>query len=72
MEPRFWPASATMFVCATARPEQLSGSIPIRYDEPASEKTVTSFVVAMDKNIQRSVQDVQAGLEEYFRANPVQ
>jgi len=42
------------------------------YDEPASEKNITSFVMAMDKNIQRSVQDVRAGLEEYFRANPVQ
>jgi ABC-type uncharacterized transport system auxiliary subunit len=42
------------------------------HDEPASEKTVTSFVEAMDKNVHRSVQEVQAGIEEYFRAHPVQ
>ena len=42
------------------------------YDEPASEKSVSAFVNAMDKNIQRSVQEVQAGLEEYFRAHPMQ
>ena len=42
------------------------------HDEPATEKSVSAFVVAMDKNVQRSVQDVQAGLEEYFRAHPVQ
>ena len=40
------------------------------HDEPASEKTVSAIAVAMDKNVQRSVQEVQAGLEEYFRANP--
>ncbi len=42
------------------------------YDEPASEKSVLAFVNAMDKNIQRSIQEVQAGLDEYFRANPLQ
>jgi ABC-type uncharacterized transport system auxiliary subunit len=42
------------------------------YDEPATEKSVTAFVLAMDKNLQRSVQAVQAGLEEYFRAHPLQ
>ncbi|MGB7439362.1 MAG: ABC-type transport auxiliary lipoprotein family protein [Candidatus Acidiferrum sp.] len=42
------------------------------HDEPVPEKTVTAFVVAMQKNVQRSVQDVQAGLEEYFRAHPLQ
>jgi ABC-type uncharacterized transport system auxiliary subunit len=40
------------------------------HDEAASEKTVSAIAVAMDKNVQRSVQEVQAGLEEYFRANP--
>jgi ABC-type uncharacterized transport system auxiliary subunit len=40
------------------------------HDEPASEKTINAFVLAMDKNVQRSVQEVQAGLEEYFRAHP--
>ena len=42
------------------------------YDEPAAEKSVSAFVAAMDRNVQRSVQEVQAGLEEYFRAHPVQ
>jgi len=42
------------------------------HDEPASEKTVAAFVEAMDKNIQHSVQEVQAGLDEYFRAHPLQ
>jgi ABC-type uncharacterized transport system auxiliary subunit len=42
------------------------------HDEPASEKTVASFVVAMDKNVHRGVQEVQAGLEEYFRNHPTQ
>jgi len=40
------------------------------HDEPASEKTVVAFVEAMNKNVQRSVQEIQAGLEEYFRAHP--
>lgn len=42
------------------------------YDEPAAEKSVPAFVAAMDRNVRRSVQEVQAGLEEYFRAHPVQ
>lgn len=40
------------------------------HDEPASAKTMPAVVAAMDKNVQRSVQEVQASLEEYFRANP--
>ncbi len=40
------------------------------HDEPASAKTVPNVVAAMDKNVQRSVEEVQAGLDEYFRANP--
>ena len=39
------------------------------HDEPAAAKTVPAVVAAMDKNVQRSVQEVQASLEEYFRAN---
>jgi ABC-type uncharacterized transport system auxiliary subunit len=42
------------------------------YDQPAAEKTVPAFVEAMDKNVQRSVQEVQAGLDEYFRSHPVE
>jgi ABC-type uncharacterized transport system auxiliary subunit len=41
------------------------------HDEPAADKTINALVVAMDKNVQRSVQEVDAGLEAYFRANPV-
>jgi len=41
------------------------------HDEPVSEKSINAFVLAMDKNVQRSVQEVQAGLEEYFRAHPL-
>jgi ABC-type uncharacterized transport system auxiliary subunit len=40
------------------------------HDEPASEKTVVAFVEAMNKNVQRSVQEIQTSLEEYFRAHP--
>jgi ABC-type uncharacterized transport system auxiliary subunit len=42
------------------------------HDESASEKSVTAFVLAMDKNLQQGVQEVQAGLDEYFRAHPPQ
>jgi len=41
------------------------------HDEPASDKSMSAIVQAMDKNVQRSIQEVQAGLEEYFRAHPV-
>lgn len=40
------------------------------HDEPAGAKTVPAVVTAMDKNVQRSVEEVQAGLLEYFNANP--
>ena len=39
------------------------------HDEPAAEKSVSAIAVAMDKNVQRSVEEVQAGLEAYFRTN---
>jgi ABC-type uncharacterized transport system auxiliary subunit len=42
------------------------------YDQPVTEKTVSALAVGMDKNIQRSVQEIQSGLDEYFRANPIQ
>lgn len=41
------------------------------HDEPASDKSMPAVVQAMDKNVQRSVEEVQAGLDEYFRAHPV-
>ncbi len=40
------------------------------HDEPVTEKSVPAVVTAMDKNVQRSVDEVQAGLVEYFNANP--
>ena len=40
------------------------------HEEPAGAKTVPALVTAMDKNVQRSVDDVAAGLADYFNANP--
>jgi ABC-type uncharacterized transport system auxiliary subunit len=40
------------------------------HDEPAGAKTVPAVVTAMDKNVQRSVNEVQAGLTAFFNANP--
>jgi ABC-type uncharacterized transport system auxiliary subunit len=37
------------------------------HDEAATEKSVNAFVVAMDKNVHRSIGELQSGLEEYFR-----
>jgi hypothetical protein len=37
-----------------------------------AEKSVNAFVLAMDKNLQRSVQEIQTGLQDYFRAHPVE
>jgi len=42
------------------------------HDEPALKKSVSAVVTAMGKNVQRSVQELQAGLEEFFRAVPSQ
>jgi ABC-type uncharacterized transport system auxiliary subunit len=41
-----------------------------KHDEPAGEKTVPAVVAAMDRNVQRSVDEIQAGLLEFFNANP--
>lgn len=46
-------------------------SMMYNHDEPVPDKNVGSFAKAMEKNVQRSVQEIQAGLEEYFRAHPV-
>jgi ABC-type uncharacterized transport system auxiliary subunit len=43
-----------------------------RHDEPATEKSIIAFVQAMDKNVQKSVQDIDNGLAQYFHSNPVQ
>jgi len=54
--------------------DRATGAIVWRYsynhDEPASSKDVSAVVAAMDKNVERSVQEVQAGLEQYFREHP--
>jgi ABC-type uncharacterized transport system auxiliary subunit len=42
------------------------------HDEPATEKSVNAFVIAMDKNLQSGVQQVSAGLDEYFHSHPLQ
>jgi ABC-type uncharacterized transport system auxiliary subunit len=39
------------------------------HDEPAGAKTIPAVVAAMDRNVQRSVDEVQTGLLEYFNAN---
>ena len=40
------------------------------HDESAGAKTVPAVAAAMDKNVQRSVAEIQAGLDEYFQAHP--
>jgi ABC-type uncharacterized transport system auxiliary subunit len=40
------------------------------HDEPASGKDVAGLAAAMDKNVQRSVQEVQSSLAEYFKNHP--
>jgi len=42
-----------------------------KHDEPVAEKSVSAFAIAMDKNVQQSVQEIRAGLEDYFRAHPL-
>lgn len=43
---------------------------PYQHDEPAAQKSMSSFVEAMDRNVNRSVQEVQGELIEYFQAHP--
>jgi ABC-type uncharacterized transport system auxiliary subunit len=40
------------------------------HDEPSTARDVPSLVVAMDKNVQRSVQEIEAGLDDYFKNHP--
>jgi len=42
------------------------------HDEPSSGKEVAGVVAAMDKNVQMSVQEIQNGLNEYFRTHNAQ
>jgi ABC-type uncharacterized transport system auxiliary subunit len=40
------------------------------HDEPSAARDLPSLVAAMDKNVQRSVQEIQAGLDDYFKNHP--
>jgi ABC-type uncharacterized transport system auxiliary subunit len=40
------------------------------HDEPATDKTVPAVVSALDKNVQMGVNEVAAGLDQYFTAHP--
>jgi ABC-type uncharacterized transport system auxiliary subunit len=42
------------------------------HDEPAQGKTVKDVVEAMDKNVRAGLQQITAGLSEYFSSHPVQ
>ena len=41
------------------------------HDEPSNRKDVASLVAAMDRNVQRSVQEVEAGIQQALVAYPV-
>jgi ABC-type uncharacterized transport system auxiliary subunit len=40
------------------------------HDEPSAGKEVSDLVAAMDKNVQRSIQEIESGLDDYFRSHP--
>lgn len=40
------------------------------HDEPCASKDVPAVAAAMDKNVQASVQQLQAGLEQFFHSQP--
>jgi ABC-type uncharacterized transport system auxiliary subunit len=40
------------------------------YDEPVDHKNVAAVVAALDQNVQRSIADCQANLEQYFASRP--
>ena len=42
------------------------------HDEPAQGKTVNDVVQAMDKNVRAGLQQITAGISEYFASHPVQ
>jgi ABC-type uncharacterized transport system auxiliary subunit len=41
------------------------------HDEPAQGKTVNDVVQAMDKNVRAGLQQITAGISEYFASHPV-
>jgi cholesterol transport system auxiliary component len=40
------------------------------HDEPVSHKDIAAVVAALNENVQRSVAECQAGLEQYFASHP--
>jgi ABC-type uncharacterized transport system auxiliary subunit len=42
------------------------------HDEPAQGKTVKDVVEAMDKNVRAGLQQITAGISDYFASHPVQ
>jgi ABC-type uncharacterized transport system auxiliary subunit len=42
------------------------------HDEPVSGKDLNAVVAAFDKNVQRGIGEVTAGLEQYFASHPMQ
>jgi len=40
------------------------------HDEPVASKDVPAVVSALDRNVQRAVGELQAGLEQYFASVP--
>jgi ABC-type uncharacterized transport system auxiliary subunit len=45
-------------------------TITYNHDEPANGKDVAAVVAAMDKNVQRGVQEVEAGIQQALAAYP--
>jgi ABC-type uncharacterized transport system auxiliary subunit len=41
------------------------------HDEPVSGKDITAVVAALDRNVHSAVNEMKAGLEQYFAAHPV-
>lgn len=42
------------------------------HDEPVSGKSVTNVIEAMDKNVHSGIQDLTAGIAQYFASHPPQ
>jgi ABC-type uncharacterized transport system auxiliary subunit len=42
-----------------------------KHDEPVSGKDVPAMVAALDRNVQRGVEEIKASLDQYFSSQPV-
>jgi hypothetical protein len=40
------------------------------HDEPVSGKDVQAMVTALDHNVQKGVEEIKAGLDQYFSSQP--